>query len=453
MTRHYNFFLPSNFKNALTSVLLFSFMGFHQLGFTQDLPSNVPTDGLIGWWPFNGNANDESGNENHGTVMNNPTLTSDRFNETSSAYYFDGADDFIWLNFLSALNGSNQLTLSYWINSDLTFPPNFAQDGNYGYVFGHWIDNAYIGGPIGFQLAHEINGGIRVNFNGGQSSFSNELITNINTWNNFVLVYNGELSSNERVSLFKNGVFVQHIVDPNNIPSLIGTTSTRTYIGAACGPIGSNHAWAFFKGKIDDIGVWNRALNESEILTLHEGCSLLVTEQPTNQNAPIGGAVSFVTNASLLNTSFQWQTNIGLGYQNLSDAGQYSGANSNILTVSNITNSNHNQLFRCILTSAACSDTSQVAAIHINGTVDMQELLDDKVFSVYPNPASNHIQLKSNRELIGLSYTIYDLNGKIVHTAKILSENMIVDLSELASGVYILRLENQLEQSFRISKN
>jgi hypothetical protein len=37
------------------------------------IPSYVPTNGLVGWWPFNGNANDESGNGNHGTV-NGATL-------------------------------------------------------------------------------------------------------------------------------------------------------------------------------------------------------------------------------------------------------------------------------------------------------------------------------------------------------------------------------------------
>ena len=41
----------------------------------QELPSYVPTDGLVAYYPFNGNANDESGNGNHGTV-NGAALTS-----------------------------------------------------------------------------------------------------------------------------------------------------------------------------------------------------------------------------------------------------------------------------------------------------------------------------------------------------------------------------------------
>ena len=51
----------------------------------QTIPSYIPTNGLVGWWPFNGNANDESGNGNNGTV-NGATLTADRFGKLDSAF-------------------------------------------------------------------------------------------------------------------------------------------------------------------------------------------------------------------------------------------------------------------------------------------------------------------------------------------------------------------------------
>ena len=51
--------------------------------------NNLPTDGLVGWWPFNGNANDESGNGNNGTV-NGASLTTDRNGSLNSAYSFNG---------------------------------------------------------------------------------------------------------------------------------------------------------------------------------------------------------------------------------------------------------------------------------------------------------------------------------------------------------------------------
>jgi hypothetical protein len=56
---------------------------------SQELPLYLPTDGLIAYYLFNGNANDESGNGNHGTI-NGATLTTDRYNNADSAYAFDG---------------------------------------------------------------------------------------------------------------------------------------------------------------------------------------------------------------------------------------------------------------------------------------------------------------------------------------------------------------------------
>jgi len=44
--------------------------------YSQSVPSYVPTNGLVGWWGFNGNAQDDSGNGNHGTI-NGVTLTND----------------------------------------------------------------------------------------------------------------------------------------------------------------------------------------------------------------------------------------------------------------------------------------------------------------------------------------------------------------------------------------
>ena len=54
------------------------------------VPSYVPTNGLVGWWPFNGNANDESGNGNNGTV-NGANLTAGKTGISNTAYQFTSA--------------------------------------------------------------------------------------------------------------------------------------------------------------------------------------------------------------------------------------------------------------------------------------------------------------------------------------------------------------------------
>jgi hypothetical protein len=64
---------------------------------TSLLYSQIPTNGLIAWYPFNGNANDESGNGINGTV-NTAIPAPDRFGNANSAYSFDGTNRSIIAN-------------------------------------------------------------------------------------------------------------------------------------------------------------------------------------------------------------------------------------------------------------------------------------------------------------------------------------------------------------------
>jgi hypothetical protein len=101
-------------KNLLlTAIAIF---GLATITMAQTIPSYVPTNGLVGWWPFNGNANDESGNGNNGTV-NGATLTTDRNGNSNTAYSFsDQAIENIDINQSISLNGIQSITISLWCN-------------------------------------------------------------------------------------------------------------------------------------------------------------------------------------------------------------------------------------------------------------------------------------------------------------------------------------------------
>jgi hypothetical protein len=71
---------------------------------------NPFSDGLVAYYPFNGNAKDESGNENNGTV-NGATLTKDRFGKKNSAYDFDGFISRFMLGKLQFTNRKFKFTL------------------------------------------------------------------------------------------------------------------------------------------------------------------------------------------------------------------------------------------------------------------------------------------------------------------------------------------------------
>ncbi len=80
--------------------------------------AQIPTNGLVGYWPFNGNANDESGNSHNGTVTG-AVLTSDRYGENNGAYYFDGTSDYIYITNSSLVSGS-YVSISMWVFTDGT---------------------------------------------------------------------------------------------------------------------------------------------------------------------------------------------------------------------------------------------------------------------------------------------------------------------------------------------
>jgi hypothetical protein len=83
-------------------------------------PSYVPTNGLVGWWPFNGNANDESAGGNDGVVVG-PLTALDRFGNVDAAYAFAGGNDRINVgNTLIASPSITSYSISAWFNSQQT---------------------------------------------------------------------------------------------------------------------------------------------------------------------------------------------------------------------------------------------------------------------------------------------------------------------------------------------
>jgi hypothetical protein len=70
--------------------------------------------------PFNGQANDLSGHQNHG-IVSSATLTSDRFGNPNAAYLFDrDQNSFISISSFSTIAPTNELTISMWAKSDVT---------------------------------------------------------------------------------------------------------------------------------------------------------------------------------------------------------------------------------------------------------------------------------------------------------------------------------------------
>jgi hypothetical protein len=426
------------------------------LGLTASLwaqvPSYVPTNGLVGWWPFNGNANDESGNANNGTV-NGATLTADRFGNANKAYNFDGIDDFIDFVNSSVPTGVSSRTISLWFyvisypqdqqgyyfySQGITTIPNSGQSHNLVLIRNNSNPTA---GPIylAYNASHATE--IQANF---QPVISN--------WYHLVGVYEQGLAK-----LFLNSNLLSQLSVP-----FWNTANNNFVIGRRADPDD------YCEGKIDDIGIWNRALTECEIQDLYNSQinsvagSISVAPNP----ASIGSNVTLLTAPN--STNVQWQSNpSNYGWQNVPANSSYSGGTTNTLTVNNVQLSNHSQPFRVIGSNGNCTDTSNIATIQIadtcitnvtvydtllttvtdtliiNTTLGLPAPNNENTILIYPNPASDHITIDNGNYTAMAGYTIKIENnaGQQVFQSLINQAQFYVDLSTWSgNGLYFVHL-------------
>ena len=217
-------------------------------GIAQNIPSYVPKDGLVGYWPFNGNANDESGNGHHGT-NNGATLTTDRSGKSNSAYNFGGTTNgTIGIN-LDLPYGD--FTFSFWFNaSDTT--KNVLID---------WRNNADGKSVLSFAFDSNYGGFVsllRDNFN----------FETVNVYSNFS-PYGNKWNF---VSLSKDSNKVSFFINGKLNSTAVYNQSTWTLNHLHLGNNFYDPDW-YYTGALDDISIFNRNLSEKEISNLYLGCS------------------------------------------------------------------------------------------------------------------------------------------------------------------------------------
>jgi uncharacterized protein (TIGR02145 family) len=220
------------------------------------LPGNLRS-GLLAYYPFCGSANDMSGNGNHGSVAA-ATLTADRFNVASCAYTFNGTNAQIKVNNAFFDNGLNSYTLSCWFKADrflgTTGPGqvilNTSPHGGFALCYSRSTSQR--------RLSHWKSSNITTGWN----IFADDLFSlnpaNINLW--------------YHVAIVKNGLNYQYYINGALDKSLTSSLATTPYLCSLI--IGSIDGAEYFKGAIDDVFIYNRALSANEI-------NLLFTASPS----------------------------------------------------------------------------------------------------------------------------------------------------------------------------
>lgn len=454
------------------------------LTIAQNVPNYVPINGLVGWWPFNGNANDGSGNGNNGAVFN-LSYNNDRFNNTNASLDLgligSGAEFPLGLPFWTG-----NYSISFWMKS--------SNNPNDQKVLG-FRPTCLGGGEDWFEFLTENNSQNLYHYYFGAGYTTTTISPNV--WTHILFVKNGSSGN-----LYVNGVNVgQHNnMNPLTQNSILAISSRISCILN----FGLNNLR--FVGQFDDLGVWNRALTQQEITNLHISlnlnCANNTTITPQINSLSTGSIATFTATTTDPNPSYVWQSDFGQGFQTLNNFGNYTGANSSTLNISNVQLSEHNQRIRVISISGNCIDTSSVAVINIldtcitniniydtllttivdtitinvydtllttitiidTVTINIYDTLLTTVtdtliinaqitgtnppnnlntLKIYPNPASTHITIDYGNFNTMIGYTLQIVNsiGQRVFTSSINQQTSYINLSTwTGTGIYFVQL-------------
>ena len=354
-------------KTILTLLLLICLYSVE-----AQVPTYVPSQNLTAWYSFSGNSADSSGNNNH-MINNGATLSSDRFSNSNSAYSFDGVNDYMGITSPAFQIGeTSSFTVSFWVNKANT---------TFGMPYWHGLTQTQGGAGkfVHFMQASATGNNMHwgTNKQGSAWVWAQSTYT-VGVWEHWAGVYD-----NKNMKLYKNGVQVA----TNSYSYTGATTATMPFY------IGSNviNTNSFFSGKIDDFGIWQRALSATEITTLYNGCTGVI----------IGGT------------------------SNITDCDSYTSSNGKIYTTSGTYSDT-------IMASTGCDS---VITLHLTINSSSSGSLTANGCNSYTSPSGNHIWTASGTytdilpnamgcdSVITVNLTIIQVDISVIATQQKLTAN------------------------------
>lgn len=403
-------------KNRMLSIVLLLFTAF---GVSGQVPSYVPTNGLVGYWPFNGNANDESGSGNNGTV-NGAILTADRFGIADKAYSFNGVDNYIEIADSPELNfGVNpSFSISMWYTVNSLQPMGLLAKAQTSFLDPNvngwnWKGfNFYLESGVGYiQHSAPCNGNISYSI----EPLPKHLVMTIE--NSTVKIFMNSVE----ILQFSCGNLTTETVS-NNMPLFFGIDRDQ---------------FSHLNGTLDDIGIWNRALTADEVLALYNGCNIASLTVSGNVT-PTQFTQETYTYPNTAGSAYNWTVTNGVI---VSGQGTNSidvmWANTGIGSVS------------VVETNASNCTGDEVTYDVVIIPTDVEEF--SAAITLFPNPANTELNLQTTTELIGSDLIIFDALGKQIHKQQIHSTNTRINTSAFAAGNYVVKVDGVVKR-FEVRK-
>ncbi|TDH26431.1 T9SS type B sorting domain-containing protein [Segetibacter sp. 3557_3] len=251
--------------------------------------------GLVAHYPLDGNGNDVSGNNHHGVLVNGTTFSGNRMGVANTAGLFDGSDDYIRVRDNGAFSTPTH-SLVIWFQTETNNLQNLVGKRDFTTTAGSG------GAQYQFFINYPPFPGIGSNLVGNNSSCnstssSSYINTNdwicINRWYMAVITYDGSLHK-----IYIDGVLKR--TSNAGFPSLLTGCNSDLRFG---------NWWAGdllpFKGKMDDIRWYNRAINQAEVNALYDNSHQPLVDFEYKQLLCSPQTVEF-TNRSGVNGNVSW---------------------------------------------------------------------------------------------------------------------------------------------------
>ena len=399
--------------------------------------------GLMAWYPFNGNANDSSGNGNNPS-FNNATLTTDRFGNAKSAYQFDGKSSYIVIPNSTSLNCGSRASLSMWVKVNGFY--NGKCHGNYMLCKGpatNWTLNAVFDdglydskyGKSACSISTPDT--LHQTFYSALGGWDDSLFVETNKWYHLVLV-----SDSNIVSAYLNGQLINSHSKSNVQPF---KTSYDLFLGRYFDT--SSPYW--FNGVLDDIRIFNRAINKLEIDSLNNKTSttlpLKLKEFTANSITAPFVSLHFATTEELNAASIEIERSYdGVYFTKTGSLNAKGNVGINLYSFVDKTDGVASKIYyRLKLINKDGGFTYSSTA-----TVAVANSLRTFTADVYPNPVRSdlNVNLYAAKD-DNLTVRLYDINGKLVYTQKIQSRKgfstlFIPAFKTLSAGTYTLNITN-----------
>ena len=302
-------------------------------------PDNIfITNGLVAYYPFNGNANDESGNFRNGKVIGAVNVGRDRFGNTGKSGEFNDAIGYVDCGVDPAFDFPSDFSICLWFKTD---------SSQISYLVSKYDHRSK--GSYGVSCLNLIGGFV---WGGNRDNFSqSNLVADYadNTWHSLVMVH----------SVLNGSVVYKDGISKGAIPGSVGHSQFNLKESLKIGGLGS--AGLFFKGSIDDVRIYNRALSDGEVKALYDYESTSPIQSPVFVSQPVSKTVNSGDNVVLSvvlqvagTYNYQWQLN----EQNIA------GATTSSLSVNNAVAGSYR--YRVIVSNSAGTIISDTATLTVS---------------------------------------------------------------------------------------